>query len=231
MAREHLYLTSSAVLGTYILWTVAEKYLLWSHDSHFTSNHDLAHPVIAALFVVPAVILYNKAWYIFKMKANNCGEVPTYPHTDLVFGSDWIRSSLAQQDRHNLLDWWQTLFDELGNTWWVKNPTNWVLMTSEPENLKAILAGSFDDFIITGPRRDAVLPILGADAIFASNGQVWHDARAMMRPTFVRNQIADLACFERHVGNLISRIPKDGTTVELQKLLYMMTMDSATDFM
>ncbi|GKT96422.1 cytochrome P450 [Colletotrichum tofieldiae] len=52
-----------------------------------------------------------------------------------------------------------------------------------------------------------------------------------MRPTFVRNQIADLNCFERHVGDLIGRIPKDGGTVDLQALLYMMTMDSATDFM
>ncbi|OHW94229.1 cytochrome p450 [Colletotrichum incanum] len=231
MAREYLYLTSSAVLGSYILWTAAETYLRWSHDSHLTSSHAHAHPILAALLVLPCMILYNKAWHLFQMKARNCGEAPVYPHTDPIFGSDWVRNSLARQRDHGLLEWWQTVFEKLGNTWWVKTPTAWVLMTSEPENLKAVLASSFEDFPITGPRREAVLPILGPDAIFASNGEVWHGARAMMRPTFVRNQIADLKCFERHVGDLIGRIPKDGGTVDLQALLYMMTMDSATDFM
>ncbi|GKT42665.1 cytochrome P450 [Colletotrichum spaethianum] len=233
MAREYLYLTSSAVLGSYILWTAAETYLRWSHGSHLTSSDTraYAHPVLAALLVIPALILYNKASYLFKMRARNCGEVPVYPHMDPIFGSDWVRASLARQRDHGLLEWWQTVFDKLGHTWWFKTPTAWMLMTSEPENLKAILASSFEDFPITGPRREAVLPILGPDAIFVANGEGWHGARAMMRPTFVRNQIADLKCFERHVGDLIGRIPKDGGTVDLQALLYMMTMDSATDFM
>ncbi|GKT62676.1 cytochrome P450 [Colletotrichum tofieldiae] len=231
MAREYLYLTSSAVLGSYVLWTAAETYFRWSHDSHLTSSHAHARPILAALLVLPGLILYNKAWNLFQMKARNCGEAPVYPHTDPVFGSDWVRASLARQREHGLLEWWQTVFDKLGDTWWVKTPMAWVLMTSEPENLKAVLASSFEDFPITGPRKEAVLPILGPDAIFTANGEVWHGARAMMRPTFVRNQIADLNCFERHVGDLIGRIPKDGGTVDLQALLYMMTMDSATDFM
>ncbi|GJC97517.1 cytochrome P450 [Colletotrichum higginsianum] len=231
MAREHLYLVSSAVLGTYILWTAAESYVRWSRGSHLTSSHAHAHPVLALFLTLPTVILYNKAQYLLRMKACGCGEAPVFPHTDPVLGSDWVRTSLARQRDHGLLEWWQDLFAKLGYTWWVKTPTGWALMTSEPENLKAVLAASFDDFPITGPRREAVLPILGPEAIFSANGEVWHGARAMMRPTFVRDQIADLECFERHVGDLIANIPKDGGTVDLQALLYMMTMDSATDFM
>ncbi|TKW48654.1 Cytochrome P450 52A12 [Colletotrichum tanaceti] len=233
MAREYLYLVSSAVLGTYILWTAAETYVRWSRGSHLTPSHAHAHahPVLALLLALPATILYGKARYVLQMKARGCGEAPVFPHTDPVFGSDWVRTSLARQRDHGLLEWWQGLFARLGNTWWYRTPTGWWLMTSEPENIKTMLASSFDDFPIAGPRRTSVLPILGPEAIFAANGEAWHGARAMMRPTFVRDQIADLECFERHVGNLIARIPRDGGTVDLQSLLFMMTMDSATDFM
>ncbi|KAK2015713.1 cytochrome P450 [Colletotrichum eremochloae] len=231
MAREYLYLASSAILGGYVLWTAAETYFRWAHDSHLTSSHAHACPILAALVFLPALVLYNKARYLLKMRARGCGAAPAYPHTDPLFGSDWVRTSLARQRDHGLLEWWGTLFAELGRTWWFKTPLGWVLMTDEPANVKAILATDFDDFPIAGPRRDVMLPILGPDAIFASNGETWHRARALMRPTFVRNQIADLRCFERHVGNLMERIPRDGSPVDLQALLYMMTMDSATDFM
>ncbi|KAF9879647.1 cytochrome p450 52e1 [Colletotrichum karsti] len=231
MAREYLYLASSAVLGAYILWTAAEKYLAYSDRPPFSSSNNSASAFFATLLLLPTYILFKKAQYLLKMKARGCAEAPTYPHKDPIFGSDWVRQSIAKQNEHGMLEWWAELFGQLGNTWWVKTPATWVLMTAEPENTKTILASGFADWAITGLRKDAIAPILGEDAIFAANGQAWHDARAMMRPTFVRNQIADLACFERHVGNLMSRIPKDGKTVDLQNLLYMMTMDSATDFM
>ncbi|KAK1585379.1 cytochrome P450 [Colletotrichum navitas] len=231
MAREHFYLASSTVLGGYVLWTAAETYVRWTHNSQLTSFHAHAHPLLAALVFLPALVLYNKAWFLFKARARGCGDTPAYPHTDPVFGSDWVRASLARQRDHGVLEWWQTVFAKLGHTWWFKTPTGWMLMTDEPANVKEMLATNFNDFSITGPRRDVTLPILGPESIFSSNGDVWHRARAMMRPTFVRNQIADLRCFERHVGNLMARIPKDGSTVDLQELLYMMTMDSATDFM
>ncbi|KAF6834540.1 cytochrome p450 52e1 [Colletotrichum plurivorum] len=231
MAREHLYFASSVILGTYVLWTSLETYLAVTHKPHFSNNHALASRLLAGLLVLPTIILYRMADYLFKMKARGCKEAPTYPHKDPILGSDWVRANLAKQETYGLLAWWQGLFATLGNTFWVKTPSNWVVMTMEPENLKAILASSFNDWAMIGPRRAATVPILGKDAIFVANGQVWHDARALMRPMFVRNEIADLGCFEKHTGNVISRIPKDGQTVDLQALLYMMTMDSATDFM
>ncbi|OLN96597.1 Cytochrome P450 52A5 [Colletotrichum chlorophyti] len=228
MAQAYLYLASSAALGAYVLWTAAETFLRWNYG---TPSRALASPVLAAALALPARMLYNKAQYLLKMRAKSCAPAPSFPHKDPVLGSDWVRHSLAEQKTHTLLEFWETVFDKLGNTWWVKTPTTWVIMTAEPENLKAILASAWTDWPVTGPRRDALLPILGEEAIFTANGQEWHDARAMMRPTFVRNQIADLKCFERHVSNLMAKIPRDGSTVDLQALLYMMTMDSATDFM
>ncbi|KAH8886862.1 cytochrome P450 [Thozetella sp. PMI_491] len=122
-------------------------------------------------------------------------------------------------------------FERFGNTYYVNLLGRTILMTNEPENLKTILSKKFDDWPIGGPRLYAVRPILGEKSIFSSNGQDWHDARALIRPSFVRNQVADLACFDRHIGNLMDRIPKDGSTFDMKQLLQALSMDASTDFM
>ncbi|KAI3574010.1 n-alkane-inducible cytochrome P450 [Fusarium oxysporum f. sp. albedinis] len=104
-----------------------------------------------------------------------------------------------------------------------------VVITIEPKNVQAILALKFKDFEL-GCRNKAVSPLLG-QGIFASDGAIWEHSRALVRPNFVRNQIADLGVYEKHVSNLIGNIPLDGSTVDLQELFFRMTMDSATEFL
>lgn len=53
----------------------------------------------------------------------------------------------------------------------------------------------------------------------------------MIRPSFVRDQVADLKCFDRHITNMINSVPTDASTFDMQKLLLAMTMDSSTDFL
>ena len=53
----------------------------------------------------------------------------------------------------------------------------------------------------------------------------------MLRPNFVRSQIGDVATFEKHVSHLISRLPTDGSTVNLADFFFRLTMDSATEFL
>jgi cytochrome P450 len=53
----------------------------------------------------------------------------------------------------------------------------------------------------------------------------------MIRPNFARTQVAELDTLEIHIQNLISQIPEDGSTVDLQTLFYNMTFDTATEFL
>lgn len=74
------------------------------------------------------------------------------------------------------------------------------------------------------------------DSIFTTNGAEWQHSRAILRPAFVRDQISDLACVDRHVEKLIARIraaTADGaaTAFDLQAMFSMMTTDSISDFM
>ncbi|KAK3905020.1 glycosyl hydrolase family 76-domain-containing protein [Staphylotrichum tortipilum] len=122
-------------------------------------------------------------------------------------------------------------FASCANTYYMISLGRWLLMTNEAENVKTILGTRMEDWPIDGPRLLATLPVLGPDSIFTSNGDGWHRARALVKPSFVRDQVADLGCFARHVGNLLAAIPADDTTFDLQTLLLDMTMDSSTDFL
>lgn len=105
-----------------------------------------------------------------------------------------------------------------------------VIQTAEPEIVKTILSTKFDDFELAPVRINAIAPALG-HGIFASNGAAWERSRALIRPNFTRSQVADLDTFETHIQHLISAIPLDGSTVDLQPLFFSLTMDSATEFL
>ena len=43
----------------------------------------------------------------------------------------------------------------------------------------------------------------------------------MLRPNFVRSQVADLDMFEVHIKDLIKAIPRDGSNVDLAELFFL----------
>jgi cytochrome P450 len=93
-----------------------------------------------------------------------------------------------------------------------------------------ILATDFHSFSLGKQRRDVFIPLFG-HGIFDTDGEAWERSRGLIRPNFVRAQVADLDMFETHVQHLISHIPRDGSTVDLQPLFFGLTMDSATEFL
>ena len=52
-----------------------------------------------------------------------------------------------------------------------------------------------------------------------------------MRPQFVKDRVADLEIFEKHVGKLMSHINGQGLEVDIADLFYRLTLDSATDYL
>lgn len=106
-----------------------------------------------------------------------------------------------------------------------------MLFTVEAENVKTVLATKFRDYELSSRRKRAFHPLLGA-GIFANDGAEWKHSRELIRPNFVRDQVADLDNFEEHVNLMIDAIPKDGkTTVDLQELFFDLTIDTATEFL
>ncbi|KAL1306193.1 hypothetical protein AAFC00_004294 [Neodothiora populina] len=105
-----------------------------------------------------------------------------------------------------------------------------MIMTIEPENLKAIQALQSSIWHLPEFRRVAFIPFLGV-GIFDTDGPEWKHSREMLRPNFHRSQIANLDTFETHVSHFLEAIPRDGSMIDLKDLFFRLTMDSATEFL
>ncbi|RLL93809.1 hypothetical protein CFD26_103191 [Aspergillus turcosus] len=102
-------------------------------------------------------------------------------------------------------------------------------LTCDPENIKSILSTKFKDYSL-GNRTSIMGPLLGK-GIFVNDSEEWSHSRALLRPNFVRDQVADLGMLETHLKDLLALVPQDGTTVDLQELFLRFTIDSATEFL
>ncbi|GJN69283.1 hypothetical protein PLIIFM63780_000528 [Purpureocillium lilacinum] len=233
MPGEAAFLVAALGAGTYIAWVAVE---LLARHHHLTSASVAAYasPKLALLIALP-VFLAARRRYLHLRGMRLHGTLPAlvYPHADPVLGIDWLRLMTGALRRNAVLETWHELFmRSVGQTFWHLSIGSWMIMTNEPENVKALLSTQFDAWPIGGTRQKTTQLALGPHAIFSANGKEWADARALIRPSFVRNQIADLECTDRHVEAFLERLPRDGSSkVDLQALLYMFTMDTSTDFM
>ena len=97
-----------------------------------------------------------------------------------------------------------------------------------------MLATKFDDFGLGPARRGNMMATLG-DGIFVQDGKQWEHSRALLRPSFVREQVADLDLEERHFQDMLKVIPieSNGWTqdTDVQTLFFRLTIDSACEFL
>ncbi|KAL6853262.1 cytochrome P450 [Trichoderma novae-zelandiae] len=105
-----------------------------------------------------------------------------------------------------------------------------VLITRDPEQIKAILATNFSSFGHGPMWHKLWRPFLG-DGIFGVDGQLWHDSRGMIRPMFARDRLRNLAIFDECTGKLLRKIPSAGVTVDLKHLFYRWALDTTTEFL
>lgn len=188
--------------------------------------------LLAGLYLIYSICLRSYTAYrrhLFK-QANGCQPLPAYPHKDRILGTDYVFDNLKALKEGDYLPKVQQRYDRLGvNTWQSQMLGRWYIQTCDPENVKAILATQFKDFAL--PRsRNTMAKVFGF-GIFINNGQAWEHSRAMLRPNFNRAQVADLEALEFHFKKMISRISTDGSTTDVQPLFFMLTMDSATEFL
>ncbi|TGO72423.1 hypothetical protein BELL_0456g00040 [Botrytis elliptica] len=203
---------------------------------HFSPSKSLTTSIF--LILSTAFLLYTLIQKILLSnqrrkfaKQNHCLPPASYPHKDPFYGFDLFVSNILAARENKFIETNQKRFQTLGAYTYsfVFLGTN-AINTIDAENIKTVLATGFKDFELPLRRKTAMMPIFGK-GIFALDGTEWEHSRAMLRPNFVRSQVADLDIFERHIQKLIKRIPENGNTVDLSKLFFMLTIDSATEFL
>jgi cytochrome P450 len=151
------------------------------------------------------------------------------PLKDPFFGIDFILKLVRVFKEKRLLDTFANdFYKTVGTTFLVERGTQQTIFTIDPDNIKTVLAVNFKDYGLAF-RAPLFSPVTGG-GLFVSDGQEWAHSRALLRPTFTRDQVADLALTSKHVSNLISNIPRD-TTFNLQELLFDFTMDTGAEFL
>ncbi|OTB14355.1 hypothetical protein K445DRAFT_62887 [Daldinia sp. EC12] len=121
-----------------------------------------------------------------------------------------------------------------------------VVLTADPENIKAILATQFPEFGKGEQFHKEWSEFLG-DSIFTTDGHQWHVSRQLLRPQFSRERISDLHCFESHLETFFKAVANggvlngeeqkvdieagNGKPFDICDLFYRYTLDVATDFL
>ena len=133
-------------------------------------------------------------------------------------GGSYYRETMQALAEHRYLELMRARHEVGGYTFQSQTLGCRVINTSEPENIKTILATNFEHYSL-GFRLAASGPFLGK-GIFTSDSKEWEASRALLRPNFVKAQVSDLSLFEKHIEQLLAHIPKDGSTVDLQDLVF-----------
>ncbi|KAH8586803.1 putative cytochrome P450 alkane hydroxylase [Bisporella sp. PMI_857] len=192
-----------------------------------SSTFTLLILLLTIYFVVTYIISFITAYNF--AKRHNCKPAPRIPQSERILGLANFLKQIRLAKAKQLLPDTLAHHRELGNTFSVNIMGRKIHVTTEPENVKALLSTQFTDFGL-GRRMDALGAFLGT-GIFTSDGQMWEHSRALVRPSFTKNQLSDLAIYEAHIQTLISKIPKDGAPIDLQPLFFQLTLDSATEFL
>lgn len=164
------------------------------------------------------------------IRSHGCKPVRKYANRDTIFGSDMTLDTIRNFRAHRLLEAAVERFREYGNTFKAKEIGRYGVTTIEPENIKTVLSLNFKDYTL-GHRIKEFGPLLGA-GIFDTDGEHWAASRALLRPNFTRDQVADLTMFEKLFQDMFALLPQDGETIiDLQSLFFRYTLDSATEFL
>lgn len=150
-----------------------------------------------------------------------CKRPPKYPHTDPFFGTDLLRQRKKFMEEGRLLRSFGAHYELLGKTYREKFFDLTIINTMEARNVQQVTALGFHDYAKATLVNST--PMFGK-GILSEEGAVWKHSRGLVKPTFARSEIADIAMFEFHVDRFLEGIPRNGATVDLQlpihKLVY-----------
>lgn len=137
----------------------------------------LAAKLIAVLFVLRLV------WHAWRRhrKINTLGGYARHSATNnFVLGLDFIWDSIKSSSKNEDLIRFPRLLNEKGHTLEMSILGERIIITDEPENIKALLSSQFSDYGKGEKFRKLWDPVLG-ESIFAADGEKWQNQRELLR--------------------------------------------------
>ncbi|KAI9708436.1 MAG: hypothetical protein M1820_003896 [Bogoriella megaspora] len=122
------------------------------------------------------------------------------------------------------------LHKRFGSTY--RDPTFFGLSikTKDTENIHAVFGYRSREWGV-GPFRLAAMAPFCGEGLLTTDGAVWEHSRALLKPAFHKESISDLSAFEVLFGQILARVPRDGSTIDLQPLLMSLFVDTSATFL
>lgn len=149
---------------------------------------------------------------------HGCGPPSKYPHRYSIFGFDYLLQTIQQMKQNRFLPAMQDQFQRYGLTFQTIIFGSPVVNTAEPKNLQAAFTKS-NHWGVEPDRIGSLEPFCGRGFI-STDGPSWERARRLLHPTFKASNLEDFSAFEASLEDFLKKIPEDGSTVDLQPLLY-----------
>ncbi|KAK6085258.1 putative short-chain dehydrogenase [Seiridium cupressi] len=108
--------------------------------------------------------------------------------------------------------------------WASKLPT---ICTMSAQNIRTI--NTSKDYGVEPTRLPGMEYFCGKGFI-TTDGDTWSQSRKLLKPSFDYNNIKDITILQEEVDKLIKQLPKDGSVIDFQPLLYIMFLNSALYF-
>jgi hypothetical protein len=147
------------------------------------------HPILTGLALLGLFLIIRNLYLSFRshQRAKALGCLPAVHGPSGPFGIGFFLKVAKAAREGTRIQLHDSLYKTYGSTFYQKTPSNDVLFTIDPENIKAILTSQFNDFGL-GHRAKTFWPLLG-DGIFNADGQLWSHARTLLRPQFTKDQV------------------------------------------
>ena len=152
-------------------------------------------------------------------KSRGCKKLRRIHQKDPILGFDLFRGFENAASNGEYLQFIASWFSTVGPTFGLNVMGDNMIFTNEPRNIQAVLAVQFPDFEMGQRRRNNSGKFLGV-GVFNADGKDWEHGRALVRPNFVKGQVANLTIFEKHVSNLVRQLPANGSKFDIQKWLF-----------
>ena len=151
---------------------------------------------------------------------SGCAPLKRYPGWDRLLGLDYVYSMMKSLKHDEFLEFQTRTYSASGSKVWTTNFLgNRMIYSSESENMKALSTSRNDQFGVVPIRvgNGASKPFT-AGGVSTSDGAKWQVARDLVKPYFERACYHNLDRLRGHMDRLMSKIPIDGSTVDMQPL-------------
>ncbi|KAF7541043.1 hypothetical protein G7054_g969 [Neopestalotiopsis clavispora] len=131
---------------------------------------------------------------------------------------------------HNDLPSLRRLHQKYGHTFATETLVNdTTIYTIAPQNIKAV--NMRHDHWGIEPQRLPGMEFFCGRGILTMDGEVWKQARSLLKPSFAKGNISDLTVLSRETDKLLEQLPTNGQTVDLQPLLYIIFLNTSLHFL